>query len=112
MKFLYSLLLLINSAYAAVSGITEGCPENAQLIANEGDKFVIIRRNGKDSRLESVSGEPFSLQGKAPVTFRSKDLEFEMTSVVMSSLPRLTVTSSGMQNKCRVNIYGNPQKQN
>lgn len=121
MKFLLSIFLLINSAYAAVSGASEGCPEKAQLIANEGDKFVVIRRNGKDTRLDSVSGKPFSLQGKEIVLFRTNDknhklgdvsLEFEMTSVVMSSLPRLTVSYSGVQNKCRVNIYGNEQKQN
>ena len=116
MKKLLLIFLLINSAYAAVTGSSEGCPEQAQIIANEGDKFVIVRRNGKDTRLESVSGKSFSLQGKDIVIFRSNEknhkqgdvsLEFEMTSVVMNSLPRLTVTYSGVQNKCRVNIYGN-----
>lgn len=112
MRILLSIFLLINSAYAAVTGTLEGCSENAQLIANEGDRFVIIRRNGTDSRLESVSGKPFSLQGKEPVIFRNSDLEFEMTSVVMGSLPRLKVKSAGWQNTCRVNIYGNESKQN
>lgn len=121
MKYLLTIFLLINSAYASVTGASEGCPEKAQLIANEGEKFVIVRRAGKDNRLESVSGKPFSLQGKEPVIFRTNDknhklgdvsLEFEMTSVVMSSLPRLTVSYSGVQNKCRVNIYGNENKQN
>lgn len=119
MKNLLIIILLLNSAYASVIGTIEGCPEKAQLIANEGEKFVIVRRNNKDSRLESVSGKPFSLQGKDPVIFRTKDknrklgdvsLEFEMTTMVMSSLPRFTVTYSGVQNKCWVNIYGNEKK--
>ena len=112
MRILLSIFLLINSAAAAVTGTLEGCSETAQLIAHEGDKFVIVRRNGKDSRLESVSGKPFSLQARDQVTFRNADLEFEMTSVVMSSLPRLTVKNAGLQSICRVNIYGTENQQN
>lgn len=119
MKYIFTIFFLINSASASVFGTVEGCPEKAQLIASEGEKFVIVRRNNKDSRLESVSGKPFSLQGKDPVIFRTNDknrklgdisLEFEMTTMVMSSLPRLTVTYSGVQNKCWVNLYGNEKK--
>lgn len=119
MKNLLTIILFLNSAYASVTGTTEDCSEKVQLIANEGEKFVIVRRNNKDFRLESVSGQPFSLQGKDPVIFRTKDknrklgdvsLEFRMTSVVMSSLPRLKVTYSGVQNECRVNMHGNEKK--
>jgi hypothetical protein len=112
---LLSILLLSNIINAATTtGTTAGCPERAELIANEGDKFVTIRMNGKDHRLNSTSGKPFGLQSKDPVTFRSDDknhklgepsLEFEMTSVVMSSLPRLNVSYSGVQNKCRVDLH-------
>lgn len=115
MKYLILFFLSLNISQASVTGVTSSCPEKAQLMANEGDKFVTIRLNGKDEKLTSVSGEAFSLQAKNPVTFRSNNknrklgeasLEFEMTSVVMSSLPRLIVSYSGVQNKCMVNLNG------
>lgn len=113
------LFLTLNVSQASVTGATEGCSEQAQLIAHEGDKFVTIRWNGKDHKLSSITGAPFSLQGKNPVTFRSSDknhklgdatLEFEMTSIVMSSLPRLIVSFSGIQKKCMVKLNGPDDK--
>ncbi len=115
MKYLILFFLILNISHASVTGVTEGCSENAQLIANEGDKFVIIRMSGKDYKLTSLTGKPFSMQGKDPVIFRSNDknhklgdtsLEFEMTSMVMSSLPRLVVSLSGIQKKCMVYMNG------
>ncbi len=119
MKYLLLFFLLHNFSQASVTGVTEGCSERAQLIANEGDKFVIIRMNGKDQKLSSITGAPFSLQAKDPVIFKSSDknhklgdasLEFEMTSMVMNILPRLTVSFSGIQKKCMVSINGPDDK--
>ncbi len=106
MKYFFFILLSLNFSHASVTGFTEECPLSAQLVANEGDKFVTVKIMGKDEKLTSVSGEPFSLQAKNPVTFRGEDLEFEMTSVVMSSLPRLVFRNAGLQKKCRVNLHG------
>ncbi len=104
MQYLILLILSFNITQASVTGVTEACPVKAQLIANEGEKFVTVRMNGKDEKLTSVSGAPFSLQAKDPVTFRNKKLKFEMTSVVMSSLPRLVLYSAGMKKQCMVKL--------
>lgn len=98
------LILIFNITQASVTGVTEACPEKAQLIANEGEKFVTIRMNGKAEKLTSDSGAPFSLQAKDPVSFSNKNLRFEMTSVVMSSLPRLVLYSAGMKKQCMVKL--------
>lgn len=110
MMYLLSLFLLTIPVYAA-------CPEKVDVLANEGDKFVIVKLNGKEWKLTST--QAFSYQAKTPVTFLTKGndpmkgeptLEFEMPSMVMSSLPRLTISYSGRQDKCRVNIYGPADK--
>jgi hypothetical protein len=115
------LMIFFHPFTYAVStfGMTSGCPQDGALLANEGDPFVIVKLNGKEWILYSESGKKFSLQAKEPVTFRSKNndpmkgeptLEFEMTSMVMNSLPRLVVSYSGVQNKCRVEHHESRDK--
>ena len=117
MRSLFLFFLLTSFVHAApTTGTTEGCPEKAELIAREGDRFVIVKLNGRVWKL--TSDKPFCLQGQEPVTFTSTydpmkgmpSLEFQMTSVVMSSLPRLIVSYSGRQDICRVKLYGPADK--
>ncbi|MFL5786226.1 MAG: hypothetical protein ACJ76H_16525 [Bacteriovoracaceae bacterium] len=120
MYVLFLSFLLVNFSHAITSiGTTSGCPEKAELVAHEGDSFVTIKLNGKKWKLISTEGKRFSRQAKEPVTFRTQDndptkgeptLEFEMTSMVMSSLPRLVVSYSGVQNKCRVELHESRDK--
>lgn len=115
MKTLLFIIFLTSLSQASVTGTTHGCPENAQLIANEGEQFVTVRLGNKETKLLSVSGKPFSTSSPETVSFRSDDknsrlgdvsLELEMPAMVSGNLPRLIVTHSGIQNKCKVEIYG------
>lgn len=118
MKFLILLFIINIPVYAAPSiGTTEGCPAKAEVIASEGDKFVVVKLNGAKWKLTST--KPFSFQAKEPVTFRSvmndpmrgdPNFEFVNTSLTMSSLPRLTISYSGRQDKCQVRIYAPVKK--
>lgn len=120
MKNLLFLFLINIPVYAApYVGTTQGCPAKAEVIASEGDKFVVVKLDG--ARWKLTSTKPFSFQAKEPVTFRSvmsdpmkgiPDIEFNMTSMQMSSLPRLTISYSGRQDKCQVDINGPVKKQN
>ena len=103
MKTILFILLTLNLAHA-VTGLTEGCSEKAVVMANEGEKFVTVKIGNTSVRLESLSGQPFSMEGKETVTFVSPDRKtsFEMTSVVMNSLPRLKIHNK----KCAVNLHG------
>lgn len=117
--FLFTSLFLLPRAQAAVLGTPMNCPEKIQVEANEGDTFVSVTREGKTHKLLSTSGAPFSLQSKKSVTFSSDDknnklgdasLEFEMPAMVSAQMPRLTVTLSGVQHKCAVEIHERKSK--
>lgn len=113
-----SLLFLTQIVSAAPDlGVTQGCREKAELIAHEGDKFVTVRINGENYKL--TSDKIFSFQSKEPVTFRAltndpmkgdPSLEFQMTSMVMSSLPKLIVRYSGRMETCGVYFNGTASK--
>ncbi|HXH76844.1 MAG TPA: hypothetical protein VNJ08_17880 [Bacteriovoracaceae bacterium] len=110
-----SLMVLSSVASAAqdwkVVAETKDCAEKAQILAKEGEKYVIVTSGGVKQKLFAKDGV-FSFDSKTSVQFSSDASQkrevgtptytFSMPSMVEANLPKLDVINGSKKAHCNM----------
>lgn len=113
-----SLISLTSLCFAAewkVVAETVGCPEKVQVLAKEGESYVIASHDGHHRKLYADDGRKFSPQNMGTTEYNSdtnkeKYLLGEPTfrythpSYVEGNPPKIDVSHSGRSERCRMNL--------
>jgi hypothetical protein len=108
----FSLSLSATAAEWKVIAETTDCPERVRVLASEGEKHVLVEKEGKRQRLESENGKAYRSDRGTTMSFatdtRNKTLgdlptyEFNLPATFESNPPRIHIFYSGVKHDCRM----------
>ncbi len=116
MKFLFllSILSLSSQSFAAVAwkvvAETTNCDDKIQVLAKEGEKYVLVVNGDQKTKLFNQDGSAFEEAPKSTTIYNNSDTgEFRYTfiqpSVVEGNLPKINITNhDGEKSRCKMKL--------
>jgi len=118
MKFLLITSFLATSSFASEwkpIAQTVSCPQDVQILAKEGEKYVLASYNGTQHKLFSSDQTTYTPRALKSQEFASDITKekyllgeptfvFEQQGEVEGNPPKLVISLSGVQHRCRMNI--------
>lgn len=113
--FTLTLFILTSSSFAASEwkpiAETTDCPEKAQILAKDGEKFVKLVHGGQEEKLFPQDGSAFAADTPHKVMFESakteglvakKKYSFFRPAVMESTAPKLMINNKGKEQRCQM----------
>lgn len=98
---LIALSSLANAAEWKVVAETENCHEKAQVLAKDGEKYVVVKHGETSEKLFAEDGATFKADSMSNVVFSSPNYAFTQPSVVEGNPAKFDIRS-GKKTHCRM----------
>jgi hypothetical protein len=106
MKTFFALVLIATGtcSFAAsgwkVVAETKDCADTVQVLAKEGEKYVIAREGKQETKLYSKEKAVFSSTNGEPLVFSADKYTFTQPRMVEAAQPKLEVAHNGLKSTC------------